>query len=403
MNWKRSAASIPASSRQRHFKPISAPTVNPVPLQAGLDRLCRYAVDAVEDGFEVLILTDRAIDSDHAPIPSLLACSAVHHHLIRKGYRGQVGIIVEAGDVWEVHHFACLIGFGATAINPYLALSTIRDLKLTDKLKTDLDAEELKKNYIKAVCEGLLKVFSKMGISTLQSYQGAQIFEIIGLNRSVVDKYFTGATSRIEGMGLDEIARETLTKHFFAFSRKNIPVDRLPVGGIYQWKRKGEFHLFNPATVHLLQYSTRMNDYDAFKKYSKLVNDQSEKAATLRSMITFKRNRPSITLDEVEPAESHLPAIRHRRHVLWLYLTRSPLHPRHRHEPPRRKKQYRRRRRRRTALRTPAKRRFHALRHQAGGLRPLRRHQLLPHHGRRTPDQDGPGRQARRRRPAPRP
>jgi glutamate synthase (NADPH/NADH) large chain len=143
-----------------------------------------------------------------------------------------------------------------------------------------------------------------MGISTLQSYQGAQIFEIIGLNRSVVDKYFAGATSRIEGMGLDEIARETLTKHFFAFSRKNIPIDRLPVGGIYQWKRKGEFHLFNPATVHLLQYSTRMNDYDAFKKYSKLVNDQSEKAATLRSMITFKRNRPSITIDEVEPAEN---------------------------------------------------------------------------------------------------
>ena len=147
-----------------------------------------------------------------------------------------------------------------------------------------------------------LKVFSKMGISTLQSYQGAQIFEIIGLNRSVVDKYFTGATSRIEGMGLDEIGREVLTKHYFAFSRKNIPVDRLPVGGIYQWKRKGEFHLFNPGTVHLLQHSTRMNDYETFKKYSKLVNEQSEKAATLRSLLTFKRNRPSISIDEVEPA-----------------------------------------------------------------------------------------------------
>ena len=272
-------------------------------LQAGLDRLCRYAVDAVEDGFEVLVLSDRAIDSDHAPIPSLLATAAVHHHLIRKGYRGQVGIIVEAGDVWEVHHFACLIGFGATAINPYLALSTIRDLKITDKLETNLDAEQLKKNYIKAVNDGLLKVFSKMGISTLQSYQGAQIFEIIGLNRSVVDKYFRGAISRIEGMGLNEIAKETLAKHLFAFSRKDIPVERLPSGGIYQWKRKGEFHLFNPQTIHLLQYSTRMNDYVSFKKYSKLINEQTEKAATLRGMFNFKRNRSSIPIEEVEPAE----------------------------------------------------------------------------------------------------
>lgn len=271
-------------------------------MQKALDRLCRYAVDAVQDGFEVLILSDRAIDSDHAPIPSLLAASAVHHHLIRKGYRGQVGLIVEAGDVWEVHHYACLIGFGVTAINPYLALSSIRDMKLDGMLDTPLDPEQLKKNYIKAVCDGLLKVFSKMGISTLQSYQGAQIFEIIGINRQVVDKYFTGATSRIEGMGLDEIAREALAKHLLAFSRKDIPVDRLPTGGIYQWKRKGEFHLFNPQTIHALQYATSRNDYEAFKKYSKLVNDQSEHAATLRSQLQFVSNRPSISIDEVEPA-----------------------------------------------------------------------------------------------------
>jgi len=276
----------------------------PGSLKAGLDRLCRYAVDAVEDGFEVIILTDRAIDSDHAPMPSLLATAAVHHHLIRKGYRGQVGIIIEAGDVWEVHHFACLIAFGATAINPYLALSSIRDMKLTGKLKTELDVDYLKKNYIKAVNEGLLKVFSKMGISTLQSYQGAQIFEIIGLNKKVVDLYFTGATSRIEGMGLDEIAKETLAKHYFAFGKKDIPVDRLPVGGVYQWKRKGEFHLFNPQTIHLLQHATKTNDYGTFKKYSKLIHDQSEKACTLRSLFQFKRNRPSVSIDEVEPAEA---------------------------------------------------------------------------------------------------
>ncbi len=276
----------------------------PGSLKAGLDRLCRYAVDAVQDGFEVIILTDRAIDSDHAPIPSLLATAAVHHHLIKKGYRGQVGLIVEAGDVWEVHHFACIVGFGATAINPYLALSSIRDMKLSGKLQTNLDAEQLKKNYIKAVNEGLLKVFSKMGISTLQSYQGAQIFEIIGINKSVVDIYFTGATSRIEGMGLDEIARETLTKHFFAFSKKDKPVDRLPVGGVYQWKRKGEFHLFNPQTIHLLQDATKRNDYSTFKKYSSVINEQSERACTLRSQFEFVKNRPSISIDEVEPAEN---------------------------------------------------------------------------------------------------
>jgi glutamate synthase (NADPH/NADH) large chain len=278
----------------------------PGSLKKGLDRLCRYAEDAVHDGFEVLILCDRAVDSDHAAIPSLLATAAVHHYLIRKGLRGKVGIVVEAGDVWEVHHFACLLGFGATAINPYLALATIRNMKVNNTLQTELGWDQLRYNYIKAVCDGLLKVFSKMGISTLQSYQGAQIFEILGLNKDLVEKCFTGAVSRIEGIGLDELAKEALAKHWFAFSRKDIPVDRLPVGGVYQWKRKGEFHLFNPTTIHLLQHATRMNDYNTYKKYAKAVNDQSEKAATLRSMFQFKVNRPAISIDEVESAESIL-------------------------------------------------------------------------------------------------
>ncbi len=289
-----------AKTLQCYFRADGSPGA----LKKALDRICRYAVDAAEDGFEVIVLQDRAVDSDHAPIPSLLSTAAIHHHLIRKGYRGKVGIIVEAGDVWEVHHFACLIGFGATAINPYLALSTIRDMKISGKMQTELDAEKLKKNYIKAVNEGLLKVFSKMGISTLQSYQGAQIFEIIGLNKEVVDTFFTGAVSRIEGMGLDEIAKETLAKHNIAFNKRSIPVDRLPVGGVFQWKRKGEFHLFNPQTIHLLQHSTRVGDYGVFKKYSRLVNDQSEKACTLRSMFEFKPLRPAVSIDEVEPAES---------------------------------------------------------------------------------------------------
>ena len=289
-----------AKTLQTYFRADGKPDS----LKKGIERMCRYAEDAVHDGFEVLILCDRAVDSDHVAIPSLLATAAVHHHLIRKGLRGQVGIVVEAGDVWEVHHFACLLAFGATAINPYLAMATIRNMRSNGSLQTTLEWEQLRYNYIKAVCDGLLKVFSKMGISTLQSYQGAQIFEILGLNQEVVDKYFTGAVSRIQGIGLEEIAKEALVKHYFAFSKKDIPVDRLPVGGVYQWKRKGEFHLFNPTSIHLLQYSTRMNDYPTFKKYSKFVNDQSEKAATLRSMFEFKRNRTSISLNEVEPAEN---------------------------------------------------------------------------------------------------
>lgn len=276
----------------------------PGSMQRALDRLCRYAVDAVEDGFEVIIISDRAIDSEHAPIPSILATSAIHHHLIRKGYRGKVGLVVEAGDVWEVHHFACLIAFGATAINPYLALSTIRTMKNSGAIKSDLTVQQLRLNYIKAVNDGLLKVLSKMGISTIQSYQGAQIFEILGINRDVVDKYFTGAISRIEGIGLDEIAREALVNHNFGFSRKEIPTDRLQPGGLYKWNRKGEFHLFNPQTIHLLQQSTANNDYAQFKKYSHLVNDQAEKACTLRSLFELKKQRPSISIDEVEPAEN---------------------------------------------------------------------------------------------------
>ncbi len=278
----------------------------PGSLKKGLDRLCRYASDAVEDGFEVIILSDRAIDSDHAAIPSLLATAAVHHHLIRKGYRGQVGLVIEAGDVWEVHHYACLIGFGATAINPYLALSTIEDLVVKNILPSNISNETGISNYIRAVNDGLLKVFSKMGISTLQSYQGAQIFEIIGISKAVVDPYFTGTVSRIEGLDLDDLAIEALAKHRFAFSGKEISFEQLAPGGIYRWRRQGEFHLFNPQTIHLLQQATSRNDRSIFKKYSKLVDEQDVKACTLRSLLEFKKNRPSISIDEVEPTASIL-------------------------------------------------------------------------------------------------
>jgi glutamate synthase (NADPH/NADH) large chain len=275
----------------------------PGSLEKGLERLCRYAEDAVADGFEVLILSDRKIDSQHAPIPSLLGVSAVHHHLIKKGLRGAVGLIVEAGDVWEVHHFACLVSFGATAINPYLAFASINKMLVEGMLETKLDLKYLVKNYIKSVNEGLLKVFSKMGISTLQSYHGAQVFEIVGFHQSVVDKYFAGTVSRIGGMGLDEIAHEALIKHFAGFKSKNVNSKLLPEGGVYQWKRTGEPHLFNPQTIHLLQNSTRTDNYEQYKQYAALVNNQKETMFTIRGLLDFVHHRPAIALSEVEPAE----------------------------------------------------------------------------------------------------
>ncbi|RVU02685.1 glutamate synthase large subunit [Mucilaginibacter limnophilus] len=292
-----------AKTLQTYFKADGLPGS----LEKGIARLCRYAEDAVDDGFEVLILSDRAVDSEHAPIPSLLAVSAVHHHLIKRGRRGAVGIVVESGDVWEVHHFACLLAFGATAINPYLALSTIETIKENGSLETSLDVKQLHKNYVKSVNDGLLKIFSKMGISTLQSYHGSQVFEILGINKEVVDKYFSGAVSRIGGLGLDEIARESLTKHRMGFnSNKTDETRLLPEGGIYQWKRRGEAHLFNPQTVHLLQHATRTNNYEIYKNYAKVINEQGEKHFTIRGLFDFAHHREPISIDEVEPAESIL-------------------------------------------------------------------------------------------------
>jgi len=292
--------SFQAKTLQTYFNANGKPGA----LEDGLERLCRYAEDAVSDGFEVLILSDRKIDSQHAPIPSLLAVSAVHHHLIKKGLRGAVGLIVEAGDVWEVHHFACLVSFGATAINPYLAFASINKMVVEGTLVTKLDLKYLIKNYVKSVNEGLLKVFSKMGISTLQSYHGAQVFEIVGFQQSVVEKYFAGTVSRIGGMGLDEIAQEALIKHFAGFKSKNVSSKLLPEGGVYQWKRTGEPHLFNPQTIHLLQHSTRTNDYQLYKKYAELVNNQKETMFTIRGLLDFVHHRPSIPLSEVEPIEN---------------------------------------------------------------------------------------------------
>jgi glutamate synthase (NADPH) large chain len=272
-------------------------------LERALKRIRQYAEDAIEDGFEIIILSDRAIDSDHAPIPSLLAVSAVHHHLIRRGLRGKVGILVEAGDVWETHHFATLLGYGAAGICPYMAFESLSFMNRSGRIDGEYTDEKLYYNYIKAVNKELLKIFSKMGISTLQSYQGAQIFECLGLNKEVIDQYFTGTISRIGGMGINEIAREVLLRHKVAYPETPTLNPHLEVGGFYQWKQRGEAHIFNPQTVHLLQQSTKQNDYTIFKKYSKLIDDQSQKAMTLRGLMQFKKSNP-IPIEEVEPVEA---------------------------------------------------------------------------------------------------
>lgn len=292
---------------------FNADTPNPAQsLEFALNRICRYAEDAIHDGFEIIILSDRAIDSDHAPIPSLLAVSAIHHYLIRKSLRGRVGLLVESSDIWETHHFATLIGYGASGVCPYIAFETLAYMNRNGMIPGEFTDEELYKNYTKAVDKELLKIFSKMGISTLASYRGAQIFECIGLRKSFVDKFFSGTVSRIGGLGIDEIARECLIRHSVAFPKVPIEsVKKLEVGGVYQWKQRGEKHLFNPDTIHLLQHATRVGvedpkrGYEIFKKYSKLMNEQADKTLTLRSLLKFK-NTESIPLSEVEPVDNIL-------------------------------------------------------------------------------------------------
>ncbi|MGN2615088.1 glutamate synthase large subunit [Aliivibrio fischeri] len=276
-------------------------------LERALKRICQYAEDAVVDGYSIILLTDRAVNSNHAAIPAMLAVGAVHHHLIRKGLRAKCDIVIETGDARETHHFATLVGYGANAVNPYLVIETIVELQRTKKLDPEVSTKEYFDNYRKGVNGGLLKIFSKMGISTLQSYHGAQIFEALGISKPVVDKYFTGTVSRIQGLTIDDIAKEVLIRHRVGYPTREIPVQVLDVGGVYQWKQRGEKHLFNPETISLLQESTRNKDYAQFKKYAKAVDDQGDDAATLRSQLDFIKNPAgSIPLEEVEPIENIL-------------------------------------------------------------------------------------------------
>jgi len=286
------------------FRSITIPIVFPSAegehgLAKAMDLVCEKVDRAVDDGVNLVILSDRAIDKDHAPIPALLAVAGVHHHTIRKGTRTRIGLILESGEPREVHHFSLLIGYGVAAINPYLAFETL-DSMIGEGLLPDSTHKDACKNYVKAAVKGVIKVISKMGISTIQSYCGAQIFEAIGINQEVIDRYFTWTASRLAGISLDQMAREVLIRHEAGFALRPSETHALDAGGQYQWRSDGEVHLFSPQTVHTLQRAVRTGDYGVFQQYSSLVNDQLERHCTLRGLLQFKDQQP-IPLDEVEP------------------------------------------------------------------------------------------------------
>ncbi|MFI9570489.1 glutamate synthase large subunit [Microbispora rosea] len=267
-----------------------------------LEEIRQEVSRAIEDGARIIVLSDRGSSREKAPIPSLLLTGAVHHHLIREKSRTRVGLVIETGEARECHHMALLIGYGASAINPYLALETVEDMIATGQL--DLDPRKAVRNLIKAYGKGVLKVMSKMGVSTVASYTGAQIFEALGLGAEVIEQCFTGTTSRLGGVGFDVLATEALERHARAYPRAENPHRRLEVGGEYQWRREGEPHLFNPTTVFKLQHSTRTRRYEIFKEYTSLVDGQSEKLMTLRGLFKLRPAGAPVPIDEVEPVES---------------------------------------------------------------------------------------------------
>ena len=274
---------------------------------AGLDKalseVCAEVDKAIEEGYSNVILSDRGIDQEKTAIPALLATAGVHHHLIRNGSRTRIGLVLESGEPREVHHFALLIGYGVGAVNPYLAFESLGDLIGKGHLP-QMEHQQAVKNFIKAINKGLTKTMAKMGISTVQSYCGAQVFEAIGLDKGFVDKYFTWTASRIGGIGLDMVAEEMSLRHHNAWPDRPVKRPDLEWGGEYQWRRDGEYHLFNPDTVFKLQHATRSGQYKIFKEYTALVDDQNEHLATLRGLFEFKNDNQSIPIEEVEPIEN---------------------------------------------------------------------------------------------------
>jgi len=269
-------------------------------LERALEGICRRADQAIRDGYRILILSDRGVDKDFAPVPSLLALTALHNHLVRERTRTQVALIIESGEPREVMHFALLIGYGASAVNPYLAIETLEDMVQRSRLG-NVTFETALKNFKKSINKGLLKVFSKMGISTLQSYRGAQVFEAIGLNQSLIDKYFTGTSSRIEGVGLEVLAREAQMKHAHAYKPFTQSETELEPGGAYQYRVRGEFHMLNPLSVSKLQHAVRNGSFETFQEYTDLIDKQNRDLCTLRGLMELKTAKKPVPLDEVEP------------------------------------------------------------------------------------------------------
>src|SRR3989441_7001906 len=273
-------------------------------LDEAMDDLCKRADEATAEGATIIVISDRGVSPEGAPIPSLLAVAGLHNHLVREKKRTQIGLVVETGDARESHHFALLLGYGAGAINPYLAINTLAHMRDEGLLEADISYEEAVQHYLKAIKKGTVKIMSKMGISTIQSYRGAQIFEAIGLGGKLIDKYFTYTASRVGGIGLDAVARDTLWHHKRAFPDRDGGLDELAWGGQYQWRRDGEYHLFNPETVFRLQHATRSGREDIFREYTQMVNEQSRTRATLRGLLELKPMAAPIPIDEVEPLES---------------------------------------------------------------------------------------------------
>ena len=272
-------------------------------LERSLDDLCRQASRAIEDGYSIIVLSDREVDAHHAPVPSLLATSTVHHHLIREGLRTKAGLVVESGEPREVAHFALLIGYGAGAVNPYLAFETLDDLIREDILPADIDHKTAEKNYIKAVHKGVVKVMSKMGISTIQSYRGAQIFEALGLSQELVDRYFSWTPTRVGGVGLGVIEEESRRRHARTYSDRDVAAKLdLDVGGNYLWRRDGEYHMYNPDSIAKLQHAVRAESYQTYKEFADLIDGRSREMATLRGLLEFRLLDNPIPIDEVEPA-----------------------------------------------------------------------------------------------------
>jgi glutamate synthase (ferredoxin) len=301
-------AKFKAMSDDPHDRSVVIPILfrvnGPEALEDAMQELFERADEAIDGGAKIIILSDRGVDREWAPIPSLLAVAGLHNHLVRERKRTRVGLVLETGDAREAHHFALLIGYGAGAINPYLALETLARMHEEGVLAKPITYEDAVAHYLKAIKKGVVKIMSKMGISTIQSYRGAQIFEAIGLGPELIDRYFTYTASRIGGIGIEEVAIDTLSHHRRAFPERDGGLKELSWGGQYQWRREGEYHLFNPETVFRLQHATRTGQMDIFRQYTKLVDDQSQRLCTLRGLFELKPDREPIPIEEVEPWEN---------------------------------------------------------------------------------------------------